>query len=117
MGATVIWAEATSCQLEFKYLAKLTGRKEYYERVSISYSEGVLKSQELLQVEHVMELMYQAKPKDGLFTDKWTADGKPFGGKFRPVPFTFSSYPQLILTSVSVHFSPPYCRSFSRQRI
>jgi hypothetical protein len=31
---TVLFAEATTCQLEFKYLAKLTGKKEYYERVS-----------------------------------------------------------------------------------
>lgn len=32
----VLFAEATSCQLEFKYLAKLTGRKEYYHRVRSS---------------------------------------------------------------------------------
>jgi mannosyl-oligosaccharide alpha-1,2-mannosidase len=31
---TVLFAEATTCQLEFKYLAKLTGNKEYYEKVS-----------------------------------------------------------------------------------
>ena len=31
---TVLFAEATSCQLEFKYLAKLTGNKEYYQKVS-----------------------------------------------------------------------------------
>lgn len=33
---TVLFAEAATCQLEFKYLAKLTGKKEYYERVSES---------------------------------------------------------------------------------
>lgn len=33
---TVLFAEAASCQLEFKYLAKLTGKKEYYERVRVS---------------------------------------------------------------------------------
>jgi hypothetical protein len=32
-GAT-LFAEAASCQLEYKYLAKLTGKKEYYQRVS-----------------------------------------------------------------------------------
>jgi mannosyl-oligosaccharide alpha-1,2-mannosidase len=31
---TIAFAEAVSCQLEFKYLAKLTGRKEFYQRVS-----------------------------------------------------------------------------------
>ena len=31
---TILFAEATSCQLEFKYLAKLTGNKEYYQKVS-----------------------------------------------------------------------------------
>ena len=30
---TILFAEATSCQLEFKYLAKLTGNKEYYQKV------------------------------------------------------------------------------------
>ena len=30
---TVLFAEAATCQLEFKYLAKLTGKKEYYEKV------------------------------------------------------------------------------------
>jgi Glycosyl hydrolase family 47 len=30
---TVLFAEAATCQLEFKYLAKLTGNKEYYEKV------------------------------------------------------------------------------------
>lgn len=34
---TVLFAEATTCQLEFKYLAKLTGKKEYYERVGFYF--------------------------------------------------------------------------------
>ena len=33
MRRIVLWAEALSCQLEYKYLAHLTGRKEYFERV------------------------------------------------------------------------------------
>ena len=32
---TILFAEATSCQLEFKYLAKLTGNKEYYKKVGV----------------------------------------------------------------------------------
>ena len=34
---TILFAEATSCQLEFKYLAKLTGNKEYYQKVSFFF--------------------------------------------------------------------------------
>jgi hypothetical protein len=33
MGNIVLFSEAASCQLEFKYLAKLTGRADYYEKV------------------------------------------------------------------------------------
>ena len=29
----VLWSEALSCQLEYKYLAHLTGRKEYFDHV------------------------------------------------------------------------------------
>lgn len=29
-----LFAEAATCQLEYKYLAKLTGRKEFYDPVS-----------------------------------------------------------------------------------
>lgn len=36
-GGRVLFAEATSCQLEFKYLAKMTGRAEYYRRVRFPY--------------------------------------------------------------------------------
>jgi mannosyl-oligosaccharide alpha-1,2-mannosidase len=35
LGNMIAFSEATSCQLEYKYLAKLTGRKEYYEAVFI----------------------------------------------------------------------------------
>ena len=34
---TVLFAEAATCQLEFRYLAKLTGNKEYYEKVSFIF--------------------------------------------------------------------------------
>ncbi|KAL9709439.1 hypothetical protein Ac2012v2_007174 [Leucoagaricus gongylophorus] len=61
----MVFAEATSCQLEYKYLAKLTGRKEYYEKV-----------------ERVMDIVYETKPKDGLFADKWTSDGREFSNHY-----------------------------------
>lgn len=37
MGDSILFAEAATCQLEYKYLAKLTGRAEYYEKVSCSW--------------------------------------------------------------------------------
>ncbi|KIL65318.1 glycoside hydrolase family 47 protein [Amanita muscaria Koide BX008] len=63
MGLTVNFAEATSCQLEFKYLAKLTGRVAYYE-----------------QAERVMSIVYGANVSQGLFPDYWDGKtGKPMG--------------------------------------
>ncbi|KAJ3493767.1 hypothetical protein NLJ89_g10944 [Agrocybe chaxingu] len=60
---TVLFAEATSCQLEFKYLAKITGKKEYYQKV-----------------QKAMDYFYKADVKDGLFNDNWfTKDGTPTG--------------------------------------
>lgn len=40
MGMATLFSEAASCQLEFKYLAKLTGRKEYYMTVSSATFES-----------------------------------------------------------------------------
>ncbi|KAF8154971.1 glycoside hydrolase family 47 protein [Crassisporium funariophilum] len=63
---TVLFAEATTCQLEFKYLAKLTGKKEYYQRVQTA-----------------MNLFYKADVKDGLFHENWLMkDGTPTGAHF-----------------------------------
>lgn len=33
MGASTLLAEGMSCQMEYKYLAHLTGRSEYYSKV------------------------------------------------------------------------------------
>lgn len=38
LGITTLFAEATSCQLEYKYLAKLTGRAGFYEKVQLPFS-------------------------------------------------------------------------------
>ncbi|KAJ3575539.1 hypothetical protein NP233_g1040 [Leucocoprinus birnbaumii] len=78
-GPMVLFAEATSCQLEFKYLAKLTGRKEYYETV-----------------ERVMDIVYDTKAKDGLFADKWTSDGKQFSSHFTVGASADSGYEYLL---------------------
>ncbi|KJA15407.1 glycoside hydrolase family 47 protein [Hypholoma sublateritium FD-334 SS-4] len=54
---TVLFAEATSCQLEFKYLAKLTGKTEYYDRV-----------------QKAMDVIYEVNPANGLFADRFYTD-------------------------------------------
>ncbi|TFK32630.1 glycoside hydrolase family 47 protein [Crucibulum laeve] len=79
MGMVVLFAEATSCQLEYKYLAKLTGRTEYYEKV-----------------ENVMTTLYNAKVKDGLFVDKWTGAGTPFGNRVSAGASSDSGYEYLL---------------------
>lgn len=43
-GGSCLFAEATSCQLEFKYLAKLTDKKEYYQGVRTYESFPVVAS-------------------------------------------------------------------------
>ncbi|RDB31115.1 Endoplasmic reticulum mannosyl-oligosaccharide 1,2-alpha-mannosidase [Hypsizygus marmoreus] len=60
MGSLILFSEATSCQLEYKYLAKLTGRKEYY-----------------IAVDHIMEHMYRANVPNGLFPLTWSREGHP----------------------------------------
>ncbi|KAF9466320.1 glycoside hydrolase family 47 protein [Collybia nuda] len=62
MGSMVLFSEAASCQLEFKYLAKLTRRPEYYQRV-----------------EKAMDVLYDSNPPDGLFSSSWYPHGIPRG--------------------------------------
>jgi mannosyl-oligosaccharide alpha-1,2-mannosidase len=56
-GAPAVWSEVLSCQLEYKYLAYLTGRTHYYTAV-----------------ERVMEIMYTAdlSSSAGLFPTLWS---------------------------------------------
>ncbi|KAF8622486.1 hypothetical protein AX15_006976, partial [Amanita polypyramis BW_CC] len=63
MNFHIPFAELATCQLEFKYLAKLTGRAEYYHKV-----------------ENVMSTVYRANITDGLFPEYWSAHtGEPIG--------------------------------------
>ncbi|KAF9525568.1 glycoside hydrolase [Crepidotus variabilis] len=64
--STILFAEAATCQLEFKYLAKITGKKEYYQKA-----------------EAVMDVFYKANVTDGLFQEYWLLDnGEPTGTHF-----------------------------------
>ncbi|TFK39934.1 seven-hairpin glycosidase [Crucibulum laeve] len=53
-SGSVLWAEALSNQMEYKYLAHLTGRTEYYNKT-----------------ESIMQKMYTANHTDGLFATMW----------------------------------------------
>ncbi|KAH8116460.1 seven-hairpin glycosidase [Phellopilus nigrolimitatus] len=71
-GPATGWlAEVASCMMEYKYLAKLTGRKEYYDAANT-----------------VMRRMYDAdtsKYPEGLLPTLWNlTSGDPVNGKFLP---------------------------------
>ncbi|KAF9031395.1 seven-hairpin glycosidase [Hymenopellis radicata] len=57
--AGTLWAEAMSCQMEFKYLAHVTGKREYFDKV-----------------EAVMQLMEDANNHAGTLDEEYAADPK-----------------------------------------
>ena len=65
----MLWAEALSCQVEYKYLARLTGRAQYYEKVRSPIHDT--NSAECPQVETIMDIMRDANITDGMFPTKW----------------------------------------------
>jgi len=70
--------EATSCQLEYKYLAKVTGRVEYYEEVRFPFSFRIPSIMDaIMQVERIMDVFYAVNATDGLFADRWFDNGTP----------------------------------------
>ncbi|EKM50182.1 glycoside hydrolase family 47 protein [Phanerochaete carnosa HHB-10118-sp] len=79
-SSEVLWAEALSCQLEYKYLAHLTGRQEYFDHV-----------------EHIIDIMQAAKIKDGMFPTKWNMQsGKPSNDQFSVGAFADSAHEYLL---------------------
>ncbi|KAF9453575.1 glycoside hydrolase family 47 protein [Macrolepiota fuliginosa MF-IS2] len=63
-SSNVLWSEALSNQVEYKYLAHLTGRTEYFTKS-----------------ENVMKLMYKADIKSGLYPTFWNMEtGGPNSG-------------------------------------
>jgi mannosyl-oligosaccharide alpha-1,2-mannosidase len=70
----VLLAEALSCQLEFKYLAHMTGRTAYYHKVSPSLVAKMrITDSQQLQVENVMDKMAHANISQGLLPTMWDA--------------------------------------------
>ncbi|KAF7969462.1 hypothetical protein HWV62_27311 [Athelia sp. TMB] len=93
-GQNVLWAEALSCQMEYKYLAHLTGRTQYYDKV-----------------EHVMEIMYNASIPEGLFPTKWDLEkGIPSNAEFSVGAFADSAYEYLLKQWLMTGKSEPKSR-------
>ncbi|KAJ3798934.1 glycoside hydrolase family 47 protein [Lentinula aff. detonsa] len=75
-----LWAEALSNQLEYKYLAHITGKPEYFEKA-----------------ERCMQLMYEANVTDGIFPTQWnTKTGAPSNNKFSVGAFADSAHEYLL---------------------
>ncbi|KAJ4473608.1 glycoside hydrolase [Lentinula aciculospora] len=75
-----LWAEALSNQLEYKYLAHLTGKPGYFEKA-----------------ERCMQLMYEANVTDGIFPTQWnTKTGAPSNNKFSVGAFADSAHEYLL---------------------
>ncbi|KAK2462665.1 hypothetical protein APHAL10511_005398 [Amanita phalloides] len=80
MGPNVLFAEVASCQLEFKYLARMTGRLEYYRKA-----------------ENVMSILYRANVVDGLFPERWDSEtGEPIVGRITAGAAVDSGYEYLL---------------------
>ncbi|KAJ3560592.1 hypothetical protein NP233_g10736 [Leucocoprinus birnbaumii] len=79
--SNVLWAEALSNQLEYKFLAHLTGRTEYF-----------------VKTENIMKAMYQADLKeDGLFPTQWNIEtGSPIGAHYSVGAFADSAHEYLL---------------------
>lgn len=90
---SVLWSEVLSCQLEYKYLAHLTGRRQYFDNASFPFDSSmmVFHSPLIAQVEKIMDIMRDANVTDGMFPTRWNlGDAKPSNGmsrgsNFRPV--------------------------------
>ncbi|KAF9218503.1 seven-hairpin glycosidase [Gyrodon lividus] len=89
IGSQVLWSETMSCQVEYKYLAHLTGRVDYYHRV-----------------ERVTDIMHRASVSNGLFPTIWKMDdAKPANKRYSVGAYADSAYEyllkQYLLTSQS----------------
>lgn len=74
------WAEMTSCQLEYKYLAHLTGRKDYFDRV-----------------DHIMDIMHNMSATIDLYPTQWSIEeGKPTNKKISVGAAADSGYEYLL---------------------
>ncbi|KAJ2930958.1 hypothetical protein H1R20_g6105, partial [Candolleomyces eurysporus] len=75
-----LWAEGLSNQMEYKYLAHITGREEYYNKT-----------------DRVMQRMTQISLTNGLFPTRWdTASGTPTNQHYSVGAFADSAYEYML---------------------
>lgn len=77
----MLLAELASCQVEYKYLAKATGRFEYYEKVCLTVDNTRIFADEGVQAENVMTHLYAGEQYHGLMAERWYLTGKPTNSK------------------------------------
>ncbi|KAF9006005.1 seven-hairpin glycosidase [Cyathus striatus] len=94
-SGSVLWAEALSNQMEYKYLAHLTGRTEYYNKS-----------------EHIMQMMYTADlPDAGQFPTMWDIiNGEPSNHQFSVGAFADSAHEYLLKQWLLTGQSEPKAR-------
>ncbi|THH27798.1 hypothetical protein EUX98_g6395 [Antrodiella citrinella] len=77
---TVLYSEALSCQMEYKYLAHLTGRAEYFEKV-----------------ERLMDIVAQSKIHNGMYPTRWSLPmARPINAQFSVGAFADSAHEYLL---------------------
>ena len=83
-------AEIASCQMEFKFLAKLTRNKEYFKKVTPRFSFSA--SYIYIKVDHIMDMMEAEQHNNGMWPTFWNAStGSPINSEAKP---NFSSTDQ-----------------------
>ncbi|KAJ7483162.1 glycoside hydrolase [Mycena latifolia] len=76
----VLWSEALSNQMEYKYLAHLTHRADYFKKT-----------------EKIMQVMYNATITEGQFPTQWDAEtGKPINQHFSVGAYADSAHEYLL---------------------
>lgn len=89
-----LWSEMTTCQLEYKYLAHLTGEPDYYNRV-----------------EHIMDIMAKYPTTNGLYPTVWSVNGaRPANHKFSVGAFADSGYEYMLKQYLLTAKSEPKVR-------
>ncbi|KAF8336420.1 glycoside hydrolase [Cantharellus anzutake] len=79
-SGTVLLAEVASCQMEFKYLAHLTGRKEYF-----------------FKSDKVIDLLQETQTKNGLWSTFWEVEsGTQLGSHYSVGGMADSAYEYLL---------------------
>ncbi|CAK5269755.1 unnamed protein product [Mycena citricolor] len=92
---SVLWAEALSNQMEYKYLAHLTNRPDFYDKT-----------------EKIMDLMYRSTIDKGQFPTQWDSiTGKPTNNQFSVGAYADSAHEYLLKQWLLTSQSEPKART------